>query len=142
MEYNIVAVVSTTGGPFDPEGLDAYSDEQSALPEPLYENQYGVIILPREAAQSGSGYRYYGPVFTEQDLYAKALINQQYWGSTGESGDPISSQGSLLATHVTENDKGTVVAWDGDGKVSAAGHMVIHLLCGILNALLFLHGLG
>lgn len=94
LSYNIIAALSTTGTSFESDGMDVYSNEQSALPSNLDEHGYGVIILPSDAADEGTGYRYSGPIFTKQDQYAKALINQEYWQRTGGTDLIQSSQES------------------------------------------------
>jgi hypothetical protein len=138
ISYNIIAALSTTGTSFESDGLDVYSNEQSALPSNLRELGYGVIILPADAATVGTSYRYSGPIFTKQDLYAKALINKEYWRRTGSSIDVIlSDEETPIMTPIGGQDKAVLMNGDGQSSSNSSSNQVAH--CMLL--LLFLSGI-
>ena len=116
--YNVIAALSTTGNSFEPDGSGKYSNNQSALPESLQENGYGVIILPQDAAQLGTGYQYVGPIFSNPDLYAKALVNQEYWQRTGGTNGLLPE--SSLSTPEEEASTANSINMETHGNASSA----------------------
>jgi hypothetical protein len=102
--YNVIAAFSTTGSSFDPPNMFSYERWQSALPWPLREHEYSVLMLPSDAAMSGNGYKYTGPIFVGYDLNAKALINvEEYWQAIPSSSSQEAVMASLILNDNDEN---------------------------------------